>query len=1649
MFQKPFSFRRRGSDESRQSRLQGATLQSQSPSSSPPDDSIAIRDDHTESTRSVSQISAILHPRNSHSSYFRKKSEPDPGPIGLNIIYAPEHAYKVDIVFIHGLGGTSQRTWSKNENPDLFWPLKFLPLDPVVCLARILTFGYNANFRAAGNVSTSVLDFAKGLLFDLKYAKDEQGKDLNIGNVPLVFVVHSMGGLIVKEAYMQGQNDPEYESIIKAVAAITFLATPHRGTNLAEILNRILRSTVVSNSKQYISDLAKNSFTLQKLNEQFRHVAPRLDIVSFYETQSTSIGLKGARVMILEKDSSVLGYPGETSNALNADHHNVCKYDSPRDPNYILVKNALNSLVRKIISTSTSNKPHLSNRRQSHDLKSLLAITELPDVDYIFFRDQWAQGTNDWLLQDEGYLEWVNSQDSTPFLLWLNGGPATGKSVMSSFIINSLVEQGNPCQYFFIRFGDLKKRTLSLLLRSIAYQIARTVPAFLESILQLEDEAIDFETADSRTIWERIFKSILFNMQDVLPLYWVIDGLDEADDPRALIRFLSDVSLSSIPIRVLLVGRKTSEIEAVFQKIPKPLNSSSLSIEGHLEDLHCYVCQELSTSWPAEVRESVVERILRGAQNNFLWVRLAVEKLNLCHTQADIEIALEQLPVGMEALYDRMASSIAQNPSATDRVLASTILQCVTCSLRVLTVGELSQALNVDTSTMLDFQRSIVDLCGGFVVIDNGGNVAMIHQTAREYLLSGNSDRSFCIDKNAAHKHLFLSCMRCVMTIGLRAKVKGNQKPEFLDYAVSSWSSHLISTSLECDQTVEVLNKFLNGNWVLTWIQILAISGQLRVLIQTSKHLSRYSAKQRGNGAARNGDSDYIMKQEVIKSWAVDLVKIVGKFGAILRRNPESIYKLIPPFCPQSSAIFQQFGKMKDKNILVSGLSNEKWDDSLARMSFGFGTYARSILVAGAHIAILVSSGSVVFYDSSIFQEVTASPITHGERVYRMELNSTGTVLATYGYLTTKIWEVSTGKCKLSVQNIQSRPRPLTMLLANNSNKLLVGTDDRRVRSLNLNETTPTWQLVAELEEPELEGHFLNASSYMALNKDGSLIAVAYRGHPLSAWEIDGPVHIGHCWRKREEIARGEVIEAVWHPHYPEVLGLYIEGVVFKWRPYEGETDELATRASRLAISRDGNLFATGDVRGITKVYTTYDFCLIYQLASEDTVLGLAFSPDLRRFYDIRGSYGNAWEPNALMNFAEQRGQEIESRSETTSLTPNSSASESGSWRVDSITTLASSPTGRLYCCGTEKGIVHLHDTQRGKLADIYLSKGFLSIEQMSWSKDGRYLCFSDSSKKVIVMFITRNASKSDALVETKAEIPLKNDTNGPILQLLFHPDSSQLLVRCSSTICIVSLMSSSITQSLELDTAESKLIIHPHDPALIIRVGPNAIHILDWNLAERQTYKLEYPRYQTMPFDPESSQDQNTVDRVLITHDKKHMLVQISPLNHQNSKEKMFLYLETPSFSTAAAATTPGIDQDKDPIAIKSFFLPRHISSQITHPLSFLSRDNLIFLSKNFSVCSWRLPFRSGQTPSPLPTTRSSSTATARSNATTFLDHHHHHNNDTDNNTKDDVKPLFWLPGDWISRDCLALCTIWGVERSFLCPRNGEVAVVRSAALN
>lgn len=91
---------------------------------------------------------------------------------------------------------------------------------------------------------------------------------------------------------MQGQNNDDYQSIVAQIRGVLFLSTPHRGTNLAEVLNRILSVSIFTSHtpKQYLVDLNRNSLAIEDLNENFRNLASKLRIFSFYETLQTSVG---------------------------------------------------------------------------------------------------------------------------------------------------------------------------------------------------------------------------------------------------------------------------------------------------------------------------------------------------------------------------------------------------------------------------------------------------------------------------------------------------------------------------------------------------------------------------------------------------------------------------------------------------------------------------------------------------------------------------------------------------------------------------------------------------------------------------------------------------------------------------------------------------------------------------------------------------------------------------------------------------------------------------------------------------------------------------------------------------------------------------------------------------------------------------------------------------------------------------------------------------------------------------------------------------------------------------------------------------------------------------------------------------------------
>jgi hypothetical protein len=89
-------------------------------------------------------------------------TENNKGPFGLTTVYKPLENAIADLVFIHGLGGGSRKTWSKNEDPALFWPQEWLPQDPEFRDTRIHTFGYDSNWDKESILN--IRDFAKTLL---------------------------------------------------------------------------------------------------------------------------------------------------------------------------------------------------------------------------------------------------------------------------------------------------------------------------------------------------------------------------------------------------------------------------------------------------------------------------------------------------------------------------------------------------------------------------------------------------------------------------------------------------------------------------------------------------------------------------------------------------------------------------------------------------------------------------------------------------------------------------------------------------------------------------------------------------------------------------------------------------------------------------------------------------------------------------------------------------------------------------------------------------------------------------------------------------------------------------------------------------------------------------------------------------------------------------------------------------------------------------------------------------------------------------------------------------------------------------------------------------------------------------------------------
>lgn len=908
-------------------------------------------------------------------------------------------------------------------------------------------------------------------------------------------------------------------------------------------------------------------------------------------------------------------------------------------------------------------------------MQSLLATNEAPEDELEYFIERRIAGSCTWILNDLVFQQYLNSTTQRPQILWLRGPPGAGKSVLSAFIVQHLRSVEAKCQFYFFRHGSQDRRSLSGLLRSIAFQLASQLPDYRHRLTKLAETGFSAQKAESRVLWQKLFAQALFGMGFSEPLYWVIDGLDEADSPQTLLNLLVALSNVDLPLRLIFISRETQHLATSFHRLASATSVQRIPLDDSGQDVRRYIEKEIEFLHATpELKTHIFNTIMKMAAGNFLWVHLVLKEIMLCISEADIERALKELPPELESLYARMGDNVAGQTRAGDLNLAKTILAWAICSRRPLTLQELSRALHPEYRPM-DLSHTVKQVCGEFISITAKGNVTMIHDTAREYLTKTPEARLF-VSTHEAHCASFRKCVSNLLNTNTRLRASYTDAQPFLLYAATSWAYHLdLSSAYKDRDSLVLLAKFLLSPSVLAWIECLAIAGELRVLVHASGALTRFLEKRARIDSEQSPLTHQLQEKDVLRQWSVDLTKIAGKFGTHLAAYPRSIHTLIPSFCPQDSILRQRFAKgnqsMPSSGLQISGLSNNSWDDNLATFSVGQNSQPVVIKTLDNHFAVLNSDGMVTLYHALTCQE--ARRFRHGERVLHMEFNETGEKLVTYGYRTTKVWNVASA-LELGCIGNPAGTKALAITFGSNCSIILACFEDRTVRQWSFAQTSSTtnqWDDV--LGDAHFGGYHYNSPRSASFNQHGTQVALAYRGFPLSVWAVDFPGFVGRCERPGHagELIWTEVERVGWNPITGHVVGTYTDSHFFKWHPTDHDYHELSVPALNISCSRDGNLLVTTSGDGTLRIWNFHHFAMIYQLSCNTPVTDISFDPSGRRIYDLRESYCNVWEPNSLIRYAETDDRASETSSAKGSSGNISMASEMSSEMLEPITALA------------------------------------------------------------------------------------------------------------------------------------------------------------------------------------------------------------------------------------------------------------------------------------------------------------------------------------------------------------------------------------------
>ncbi|KAF6804014.1 ankyrin repeat-containing protein [Colletotrichum plurivorum] len=198
---------------------------------------------------------------------------------GITPVFEDSNGAAVDVIAVPGLGSHALGSW-KSPDSDHVWLRDFLPQD--VPGVRVLLYGYDTTLP--GSLSKQSIEDLGGILVERVVAF--RAKD-GTTRRPLIFIGHSLGGLLIKEALIRARKRrvDAIGDLAKACYALLFFGVPNLG-----LRNDQLRTLVRGQPNEalmhdlLVDNDSEASTFLKRLADQFAESCKdQYRVMSFYE----------------------------------------------------------------------------------------------------------------------------------------------------------------------------------------------------------------------------------------------------------------------------------------------------------------------------------------------------------------------------------------------------------------------------------------------------------------------------------------------------------------------------------------------------------------------------------------------------------------------------------------------------------------------------------------------------------------------------------------------------------------------------------------------------------------------------------------------------------------------------------------------------------------------------------------------------------------------------------------------------------------------------------------------------------------------------------------------------------------------------------------------------------------------------------------------------------------------------------------------------------------------------------------------------------------------------------------------------------------------------------------------------------------------